>query len=317
MECITQDLSLTAIVTTARIRKNTDGIEELAADIKERGLINPITVMECGNGRYQLIAGLRRLEASKNLGCTVIRATVLSPMAADDLLSMEYAENVQRRDFTVAERLEYADKIKVVEKAKARERQAIFAGGRDPKKPIISRENVLLVERPEVPKENSRDSIAKKAGFSGSKQYERAEAVAAKRPDLLEKIDAGEATIYGAYLQATSPPKSDMECTSPGPDKIPVSEHLKSTDQIVRARHDRLMRNPIYARLYAEVQEVRQDANRARAELDRKTVFFANQVKHFESNLDALKRQRDELAAENAVLRAQLSKDAENESHEY
>lgn len=313
MECITQNLILTAIVMATRIRKNLDGIEELAADIKERGLINPITVMKRGNGGYQLIAGLRRLEACKSLGCTDIRATVLSPMAADDLLSMEYAENVNRKDFTVTERLEYADKIKVVEKAKARERQAIYAGGRDPKKPISGRENVFLVERPDVPKGNSRDSIAKKAGFSSSKQYERAEAVAAKRPDLLEKIDAGEVTIYGAYMQATSQPKSDTECTtSPEPDKQVISEFPKSTDQIIRARHDRLMRNPIYARLYGEAQEVRQDANRARAELDRKTAFFANQVKHFESNLDALKRQRDELIAENAALLALLAKERGN-----
>ena len=78
--------------------------------------------MKCSNGRYQLIAGLRRI-----LGCIVIRATILSQMAADDLLSMEYVENIQRRDFTVAEWLEYADKIKVVEKAKARESMSIYA----------------------------------------------------------------------------------------------------------------------------------------------------------------------------------------------
>jgi len=303
MEYITRNLSLTAIVMATRIRKDPGGIEELAVDIKKHGLINPITVMKCDEGKYQLIAGLRRLEASKSLGCTDIRATVLSPMAADELLSMEYAENVQRRDFTVAEQLEYADKIKVIEQAKARERMSKYARNGE------VNEGSVDWHYPEKGRAN--EVIAKRAGFTSCTQYERAEAVAAKRPDLLEKIDTGEATIYGAYMQTTRQPKSVTECTSPEPDKIPVSEYPKSTDQIIRARHDRLMRNPIYARLYAEVQEVRQDANRARAELDRKSSFFANQVKHFESNIDALKRQRDELTAENAALRARILTETE------
>ena len=168
MDCTTENIKIVDIILSARIRKDMGGYEDLAGDIKERGLINPITVMDCGDGNYQLIAGLRRLEACKRLGYTEIRASIFSPLDAEEQLRMEYAENVQRKDFTTAERLEYADKIKAVEKAKARERQSIYSncdkketrdGGSTPGG------KSLAWKCTEARKGDSRDIIAIKAGF--------------------------------------------------------------------------------------------------------------------------------------------------------
>ena len=46
-----------------RIRRDNGSLDDLALDIQEHGLLNPITVMEQADGGYVLIAGLRRLKA--------------------------------------------------------------------------------------------------------------------------------------------------------------------------------------------------------------------------------------------------------------
>lgn len=306
MECSTKTIEITSICVSARIRKDIGGIDELIVDIKTHGLINPITVMDNGNNKYILIAGLRRLEAFKKLNYTSIRATILSPLAADELLTIEYAENVQRKNFTVAERLDYAEKIKAVEKAKARERMSQFSHSEraDVKNKSDTKDKLLGTdERPYPSKGESRKNIAQKAGFTSYKQYERAEKVATERPDLLEKIDNGEATIYGAYMETAKQKEKTDEIKH---NESPKQQKTVSSDQIVRAGHSRLMKNPLYIQLQADLQEAKYEANRARTELDRKTEFFNNQVKHFESNIYALKLQRDELITEIDTLKTRL-----------
>ena len=56
-------IEINKIDTGERIREHICGMEEFARNIGTHGLINPITVMRLENGRYQLIAGLRRYEA--------------------------------------------------------------------------------------------------------------------------------------------------------------------------------------------------------------------------------------------------------------
>jgi len=74
-----------------------EALEELAASIRQIGIIQPITVRKLGDKKYQLIAGERRLRASKLAGLTRIPAYVRT---ADDLSMLELAlvENIQRED---------------------------------------------------------------------------------------------------------------------------------------------------------------------------------------------------------------------------
>lgn len=75
----------------------------LAASIATHGLLNPVTVREIGVGRYELLAGHRRLAAwILSRGSQPIPAIVLAAddMAAEDLL---VAENFVRRDLTPIE----------------------------------------------------------------------------------------------------------------------------------------------------------------------------------------------------------------------
>ena len=87
----TQRIPVSAVHVSSRIRKDIGDIEALAEDLQKHGLINPITVMDCQNGTYQLIAGLRRLEAAKLIHMVELRATVLSPIQAEEMLEIEIA----------------------------------------------------------------------------------------------------------------------------------------------------------------------------------------------------------------------------------
>jgi len=77
-------------------------LEELAASIKKLGIVQPLTVRESGNGRYQLIAGERRLRAARLAGLTHVPAYIRT---ADDQAMLELAlvENIQREDLDAIE----------------------------------------------------------------------------------------------------------------------------------------------------------------------------------------------------------------------
>ena len=77
-------------------------IEELAASIREYGLIQPITVRPLDKGYYQIIAGERRWRASRAAGLKEVPVRILE---ADDKLAMELAlvENLQREDLNPME----------------------------------------------------------------------------------------------------------------------------------------------------------------------------------------------------------------------
>lgn len=78
------------------------GLEELAASIKEKGFIQPIIVRKNQVGKYELVAGERRLRAANLLRHNEIPAIVKE---ANDEESLELAliENIQREDLNPME----------------------------------------------------------------------------------------------------------------------------------------------------------------------------------------------------------------------
>ena len=77
-------------------------LEELTSSIKKLGIVQPLTVRETGDGRYQLIAGERRLRAARRAGLTHVPAFIRT---ADDQAMLELAlvENIQREDLDAVE----------------------------------------------------------------------------------------------------------------------------------------------------------------------------------------------------------------------
>ncbi|MBR1799262.1 MAG: ParB/RepB/Spo0J family partition protein [Bacteroidales bacterium] len=77
-------------------------LADLAQSIKHQGVITPVTVRKMPDGTYQLVAGERRLRASKMAGLTELPAYVRT---ATDMQMMEMAlvENVQRENLNAIE----------------------------------------------------------------------------------------------------------------------------------------------------------------------------------------------------------------------
>ncbi len=77
-------------------------LDDLAASIKEHGILQPLVVTDVGDGTYELIAGERRLRASRSLGLKSVPVIVRE---ADDKKKLEWAliENVQRHDLNPLE----------------------------------------------------------------------------------------------------------------------------------------------------------------------------------------------------------------------
>ena len=77
-------------------------LDELAASIRERGIIQPIVVREAGDNTFEIIAGERRWRAAQRASLHDVPIAVVD---ATDAQSLEYAiiENVQRADLNPIE----------------------------------------------------------------------------------------------------------------------------------------------------------------------------------------------------------------------
>jgi ParB family chromosome partitioning protein len=81
-----------------------EGLAELAASIKEKGVLQPITVRE-KNGTFELVAGERRWRAAQIAGLSEIPA-VVRELADREVMEIALIENLQREDLNPIEEAE-------------------------------------------------------------------------------------------------------------------------------------------------------------------------------------------------------------------
>ena len=83
-----------------------DALEELINSINENGILQPLTLRELENEKYELIAGERRLRAAKQVGLKTVPGYVIS--IETDMKMLEYAlvENIQRENLNPIEEAE-------------------------------------------------------------------------------------------------------------------------------------------------------------------------------------------------------------------
>lgn len=74
-----------------------DGLRELAESIRVHGILQPLSVRRKGGGRYELIAGERRLRAAILCGLDQVPCLVLEVSRESSCL-LSLIENLQRRD---------------------------------------------------------------------------------------------------------------------------------------------------------------------------------------------------------------------------
>ena len=82
-----------------RLAFDATSLEELAASIREHGVLQPILVRPRGNNQYELIAGERRWRATKTAGLETIPALV-EDIDDDTALEISIIENLQREDLS-------------------------------------------------------------------------------------------------------------------------------------------------------------------------------------------------------------------------
>lgn len=78
------------------------GLEELVSSIQVHGVMQPVIVTPKTDGRYELIAGERRLRASKIAGLSRIPAVVRTA-TEQEKLELAIIENIQRQDLNPLE----------------------------------------------------------------------------------------------------------------------------------------------------------------------------------------------------------------------
>jgi ParB family transcriptional regulator, chromosome partitioning protein len=175
-------IDISKIKVSDRIRQDFGGIEELAQDIAQNGLINPIVV----TSEYQLIAGERRLRAHKHIGWDQVEVNVMEVRDYAHQLQLEISENEHRRDFTFSERIVYAKKVEELERLKAKERMAV------PDKETL----------PDGDKGQVRDIVAEQSGFGSGRNYDKAKFISENAtPEIIEQLDGGLISTHKAFVQ--------------------------------------------------------------------------------------------------------------------
>ena len=93
-----------------RLAMDEVSLEELAASIREHGVLQPILVRPLEDGAFQLIAGERRWRASKAAGLTTIPALV-EEIDDDTALEISIIENLQREDLSPLDEASMYDRM--------------------------------------------------------------------------------------------------------------------------------------------------------------------------------------------------------------
>lgn len=114
----------TAEIPLARIEQNPyqprkhfdpDAIASLSASVREHGILQPLVVRSV-NGRYQLIAGERRLRAAQEVGLTTVPVRVVD-FNDQQVIEAALVENIQRADLNPIEKAqgfkEYLDRFQL------------------------------------------------------------------------------------------------------------------------------------------------------------------------------------------------------------
>ncbi len=82
---------------------NETELGDLAKSIKEHGIIQPLVVTKIAPEQYELIAGERRLKASKIAGLQMVPVIIREETGEREKLELALIENVQRHDLSVIE----------------------------------------------------------------------------------------------------------------------------------------------------------------------------------------------------------------------
>lgn len=79
-------------------------ISDLAASIRQHGLLQPLVLRRLGEGHFELISGERRLRAAREAGLAKVPVVIRESASDREILELALVENVQRTDLDPIEK---------------------------------------------------------------------------------------------------------------------------------------------------------------------------------------------------------------------
>lgn len=107
-----------------QVRTDLGDLKPLAASIAEIGVLEPVIVLDLGNGRFRLIAGERRVRASLLAGLAKIPALIKRGLSELQIRQIQVTENNEREDLSPYD--EAMGVVEDVENFGVKEAQAIW-----------------------------------------------------------------------------------------------------------------------------------------------------------------------------------------------
>ncbi len=92
-------------------RKTFDDMDDLVASVRAHGVVEPCTVIDLGDGRYQIVTGHRRYRAAKLAGLEQIEVLIRAPEEKWERRKKSLVSNVQRADVRA---IELAESLKLL-----------------------------------------------------------------------------------------------------------------------------------------------------------------------------------------------------------
>ena len=213
-----------------RQRFDEDALQDLAASIREHGVLQPILVRPRADGHYQIVAGERRWRASKLAGLTEL-PVIVEQIDDDAALEIAIIENLQREDISPLEEAEIFEKM-TREHGYSLRKLATKLG----KDKGYLENRLRLVDAPE----DVRELVAVRSDTL-SHAYELMKVSdPRKRRRLAKQVAAGELSLVKLRQRIEGRPKPEPEPLAPEPDVAWADAEAEATEAVDAATTDEL-----------------------------------------------------------------------------
>ncbi|MCS6132634.1 ParB/RepB/Spo0J family partition protein [Clostridium botulinum] len=223
----TKELDIDSLVPSKNNFYGIREIEELAASIKENGLMHNLVVRDIGNGTYEIISGERRYTALKKLGYEKVPCQIREINDLDAELMLIHA-NLEQRELTAIEKMEGIKRLK-----------AIYNQKRDKGEKLNGK---------------TRDLIGKDLGLSGVQvgRYQKVDKDLI--PELKEKLNKEDITLTQAHT-LSSLTKEEQQIIHDEIKDLNTKEHKIEMDILVQGikqpidrKEDKELLNEMYSK---------------------------------------------------------------------
>jgi len=224
---------------------NEETVEQLAKSISVHGLLQPILVRPCDDGKFQIVHGERRYRACLKLGLPTIRAFV-KELSDVDVRDIQLTENIERDNLTDIE-LAWEFKRRVNQGQTHEEIAKVINRSRT----FVTQRLALL----KLPKKEQERMVKGELSFSNARML-----LSIKDPNIRERISEqiGNDTTVKQTLELIRPQEDVTRVTFQDPMKqyIDVSE-LEALQLITNAEHGKVSVQPLMAAYIRDLAKLR------------------------------------------------------------